>query len=885
LRASPVDCHRSVSKQPRERDGTDAGRDYLRVIRSTLGPYRLLAALGHGGMADVYLATRGGVRGFNKLLVLKVLKPGLRVEPEFVAMFLDEARLSARLAHPNVVQTYEVADSQDGYFITLEYLDGQPLHHVTRRFKSAGGLPLEAGVRIMAEALAGLHYAHELCDYDGARLDIVHRDVSPHNVFVTYAGEIKIVDFGIAKARDSSLETRLGMLKGKIGYMSPEQARGDAVTRTADIYGAGVILWELVSERRMWSGVAELAILKRLVAGEVPPLGPADVPEELRRVVQRAIAADPAERYPTAAEFADDLQGFLATLTRAPDAREIGAIVASAFEPDRARLRGLVLEQLEDPERPPVPLERVLGLPEVVTSPDSAAGPDSNSMGRSLSTGVPPYTPPPPVPPTTPSRAENETAVLPGPRRQRSRRRVALAFLGSVALALPLVHWVQSGASERPKDRPVTGVRPAARSRSPAAATGARDCARPDKPLAELSGDIEASATLHCDEGYLLKFTTFVKAGVTLTIEKGTTLYGDTATKGALVIQPGGRIVAAGSAEQPIVFTSENTPAGTARPGDWGGLIVLGNAPTNLRGSDGGPARGRIEGITSGGEYGGNEPHDDSGVLSYVRIEYGGVEIAPNNEINGLTLGGVGDRTRLDHVSVRSTSDDCFEFFGGTVNGKYLVCQGAGDDGFDWDLGYRGKLQFVVVESREAAEGESNGFEGDNDPNSSANSPVSEPSIYNATLLGPGHVSKKPNFGALLRHATRAHLANLLVTGFDAGLDIRDRTLPDIRSSVFFGNLGNDIAFEERAGGAGALADDDYGLDERALLLETARKNGSPGSDLVLSSAGHAPRPTKSLTDTAAAPPNDGFFDSSARYVGAFRDAHDAWDAGRWVIW
>src|SRR5262249_30814461 len=152
--------------------------------------------------------------------------------------------------------------------------------------------------------------------------------------------------------------------------------------------------------------------------------------------------------------------------------------------------------------------------------------------------------------------------------------------------------------------------------REPArAAAAARDCTRTNKPLAEISGDIEADATLHCDESYLLKFTTFVKRGVTLTIEKGTTIYGDEATKGTLVVQPGGRIVAEGTASEPIVFTSENTPGGNAKPGDWGGLIVLGQAPTNLHGVDGRPARGRIEGITSGGEYGGALPHDDSGVL------------------------------------------------------------------------------------------------------------------------------------------------------------------------------------------------------------------------------------------------------------------------------
>jgi hypothetical protein len=631
------------------------------------------------------------------------------------------------------------------------------------------------------------------------------------------------------------------------------------------------------------------------VAGDIPPLGPAEVPEVLRRIAEKAVAPEPRDRYATAADFAADLDGYLATLSRAPDVREIGAIVASAFDPDRARIRALVLEQLENPESPPVPLERVLGLPEPMTSPDAHAGPDSAASARSAaSASSPPVlrTPPPPVtqyPPTARSpNADNETAVLPGPslRVRAARYRLGAGVaVGAALLAIPLARMASQGASERaPSALAATSGVTSRHAASIAPSSRTRDCSRADKPLAELSGDIEADAVLHCDESYLLKFTTFVKAGATLTIEKGTTLYGDTATKGTLVVQPGGRLVATGTAEQPIVFTSENTPAGTARPGDWGGLIVLGNAPTNLRAAGGGPARGRIEGITSGGEYGGSDPKDDSGVLSYVRIEYGGTEIAPNNEINGLTLGGVGNRTRLDHVSVRSTSDDCFEFFGGTVNGKYLVCQSAGDDGVDWDLGYRGKLQFVVLESREAAEGESNGFEGDNDPNGSFNTPVSEPTIFNATLCGPGHPSKKPNFGALLRHATRAHLANLLVTGFDAGLDVRDRTEPDIRSSVFFENLGQDLAFEERAGGIGPFADDDNGFDERGVVLDPSRKNGTQNPGLSCS-GGHAPRPTQNFAERARTPPDDGFFDPEARYLGAFRDANDTWDAGRWVVW
>lgn len=179
---------------------------------NVIGKYHLLATLGRGGMAEVFLAVIQGPAGFSKLVVLKELRPELSSEPEFLSMFLDEARLAARLQHPNVVQTNEVGHEGSRHFIAMEYLDGQPLSRVLSRMR--GQLPLPLHLRVLSETLAALHYAHELRDFDGTPLAVVHRDVTPHNVFVTYDGEVKLVDFGIAKATDSSTETRTGVLKG-----------------------------------------------------------------------------------------------------------------------------------------------------------------------------------------------------------------------------------------------------------------------------------------------------------------------------------------------------------------------------------------------------------------------------------------------------------------------------------------------------------------------------------------------------------------------------------------------------------------------------------------------------------------------------------------------
>ena len=179
---------------------------------TAFGKYSLIAELGHGGMADVFLAVQQGQAGFNKLVVIKRLRETFADDPEFVAMLLDEARLAARLNHPNVVQTNEVGQVGRHHFIAMEYLEGQPLHRINHRSAKKGGVPLVYQARICADVLAGLHHAHELQEFDGTPLGVVHRDVTPHNIFLTYSGQVKVVDFGIAKAVGRSAETRTGVV-------------------------------------------------------------------------------------------------------------------------------------------------------------------------------------------------------------------------------------------------------------------------------------------------------------------------------------------------------------------------------------------------------------------------------------------------------------------------------------------------------------------------------------------------------------------------------------------------------------------------------------------------------------------------------------------------
>lgn len=415
----------------------------------------------------------------------------------------------------------------------------------------------------------------------------------------------------------------------------------------------------------------------------------------------------------------------------------------------------------------------------------------------------------------------------------------------------------------------------------------------------ELVGDIVTSRTLSAGKDYVLSGVVHVRPGAVLTIEKGTVIKADNSKRAALVVQPGARILAEGTRDEPIVFTSPGAE-GHRNAGDWGGIIVLGRAPVATD-----TGRGLVEGLRSGlqerGEFGGDDEDDDSGVLRYVRIEFGGYVFETDNEINGLTLAGVGRRTVVEYIQVRHTKDDCFEFFGGTVNAKHLACQYPQDDGFDWDLGYRGKLQYLVLQADPRAIEHANGFEGDDSSSTRAGRPFSEPTISNVTLCGPNTNPDKEQHGMLLRTGTRGKMMNVLTMGFEAGIDVRDAATADhartgrldIRSSIFFGQLLHAVAYPETSAAAGSPTSDDDGqagtpFDEAAWLLAPERRNSTEDPAVTGCFDADRPRfgPTVAHTKNASPPPDDGFFDTSAAFVGAFRDASDAWATeGRWAVW
>ena len=299
----------------------------------SLERYKLLARLGQGGMAEVYLAAWEVAPFVHRPVVIKRLHAHFNEDPRLVEMFLDEARLLTQLDHPHVVKTLEAGVLEGRCCIAMEYLEGQPLHRLLRRANERGGLAAHVAVSIAISVLDGLHYSHENKDTHGRPLEIVHRDVSPQNVFVSNDGQVKVLDFGIAKANSQEGHTATGIVKGKVGYIAPEQARAEHVDRRADVWSAGVVLWESLTGARLFKAESDAATLGLTLQGQLPSAGSRrpGIPQELETVLTRALQRDPGLRYQTAGAMRKDLENWLARAGHSRDARVIGGLMKDLF--------------------------------------------------------------------------------------------------------------------------------------------------------------------------------------------------------------------------------------------------------------------------------------------------------------------------------------------------------------------------------------------------------------------------------------------------------------------------------------------------------------------------------------------------------------------------
>lgn len=393
-----------------------------------IGKYDLLGLIAQGGMGNVYLARAEGLAGFSKLVVLKTLRTDLSDDTRFREMFLDEARLAARLNHRNIVQTNDVGDSNGVYFMVMDYLEGRSLAKIHRVMqKRSEKLPLALEVRIVADMLAGLHHAHELQDFDGKSLGVVHRDVCPANVFITVDGQVKVVDFGVAKAKNHAHETQAGTIKGRVAYMSPEHVTGKGIDRRADIFSAGIMLWEAIEGRRFWDGAGEAQILGQLLGGKLPAPTAEDVPAALQEARQRALAPDPDSRFPTAHSMRLALEAWLEKNEDRSALADLGSNLKEWFADERARVAQAV-------EAAATPSRRQGVLPDL----EHTAGPTHESSVNSSILKPPP----PSIPAHTITGSMSGTSPfvasgnIPPPSPSRTPLYVGLAAAAVVTVAL-----------------------------------------------------------------------------------------------------------------------------------------------------------------------------------------------------------------------------------------------------------------------------------------------------------------------------------------------------------------------------------------------------------------------------------------------------------------
>src|SRR3954469_15532187 len=377
------------------------------------GKYYLLERINVGGMAEVFKAKTFGVEGFERLLAVKRILPNIAEDEEFITMFIDEAKIAVQLQHANIAQIFDLGKVDDSFFIALEYVHGRDLRSIFDRMRNkAESLPIAMACYVIMQVCEGLDYAHNKRDAQGRELHLVHRDVSPQNVLIGYEGECKLIDFGIAKAAGKAGKTQAGILKGKFGYMSPEQVRGLPIDRRSDIFAVGIVLYELLTNERLFVGESDFSTLEKVRNVEILPPSSYNkkIPDELERIVLKALAKDPEDRYQNAIDLHDDLQAFLHTAGEFYSRKDLAGWMKKTFgkeiEDETAKLEGY--RQLKPPPAsasdttepidlvPGVPIGLAAGISSGVAVPRTQTG--SKPVSRRTTQPPPPPSRSQPVP-------------------------------------------------------------------------------------------------------------------------------------------------------------------------------------------------------------------------------------------------------------------------------------------------------------------------------------------------------------------------------------------------------------------------------------------------------------------------------------------------------
>ncbi|HSS45774.1 MAG TPA: protein kinase, partial [Thermoanaerobaculia bacterium] len=364
------------------------------------GQYEILERIAAGGMAELYKARRSGVEGFQKIVAIKKILPHLADNEEFITMFADEAKLAAQLNHPNIVHIFDLGKIEaGGYFIAMEFVEGRELQAILQSAREFGApLPAPLAVHIAAKVASALDYAHRRRDADGRDLNIVHRDVSPPNILISYEGDIKLCDFGIAKAASKASQTQSGALKGKVQYMSPEQAWGQSIDSRSDLFSLGAVLFEMLTEQKLFRGDTDLGVLENVRAAQVvaPSTINPEVPKSLDAIVLKALARDAHDRYASASDMLRDLEAVLYAYTPAPGSADLAIYLhrlqAEETAAQEVRVREAANTAAREPEKKRkskgAPVVRRAGSGPKLVPPQAAAAPEAPKGGEPAVAGV-----------------------------------------------------------------------------------------------------------------------------------------------------------------------------------------------------------------------------------------------------------------------------------------------------------------------------------------------------------------------------------------------------------------------------------------------------------------------------------------------------------------
>ncbi|HYO57218.1 serine/threonine-protein kinase, partial [Archangium sp.] len=375
------------------------------------GKYLLLDRINIGGMAEVWRGKMFGAGGFERLVAIKRILPNIAEDEEFITMFIDEAKISVQLNHANIAKIEDLGQITNNYFIAMEYIPGKDLRAIFDRCRKKGEpAPVPLVAYVVSKMCEGLDYAHRKKNTQGQDLNIVHRDISPQNVLVSFEGEVKVIDFGIAKAVGKATKTQAGILKGKFGYMSPEQVRGLPLDRRSDIFAIGVCLYEMLTGERLFVGNSDFSVLEKVRKAEVAPPSTYNhrIPETLEKIVLKALARDVDARYQYANELGDDLQRFLLTSESLFGRKDLMQYMKSTFAEDVEREKQRLQEyaDIKPPEgmlaaiemgfsgaspAPPVQVPPAPPVPsQVPVAPPTPATPSSSGLRRASTPSAPP---------------------------------------------------------------------------------------------------------------------------------------------------------------------------------------------------------------------------------------------------------------------------------------------------------------------------------------------------------------------------------------------------------------------------------------------------------------------------------------------------------------